>query len=58
MLLWMGWQMWKDHPLLGIGLDRSNTGFEPYLAALKRRFPNQPAQAYPSTQNPWGVQNY
>jgi O-Antigen ligase len=58
MLLWMGWQMWQDHPLLGIGLDRSNTGFEPYLEALKRRFPGEPAQAYPSTQNPWGVQNY
>ena len=58
MLLWMGWQMWKDHPLLGLGLDRSNTDFEPYLAALKRRFPNQPAQAYPSNANPWGVQNY
>lgn len=58
MLLWMGWEMWKDHPLLGLGLDRSNTDFEPYLAALKRRFPNQPAQAYPSDRNPWGVQNY
>ena len=58
MLLWMGWQMWKDHPLLGLGLERSNTDFAPYLAALKRRFPNQPAQAYPSDRYPWGVQNY
>jgi MFS family permease len=58
LLLWMGWQMWKDHPVLGLGIDRSNTGFQPYLAALKRRFPGQPAEAYPSKQNPWGVQNY
>lgn len=58
LLLWMGWQMWKDHPVLGLGIDRSNTGFQPYLPALRRRFPGQPAEAYPSKQNPWGVQNY
>lgn len=58
LLLWMGWQMWKDHPVLGLGIDRSNTGFQPYLAALRRRFPGQPAEAYPSKENPWGVQNY
>ncbi len=58
LLLWMGWQMWKDHPVLGLGIDRSNTGFQPYLAALRRRFPGEPAEAYPSKQNPWGVQNY
>jgi O-antigen ligase/polysaccharide polymerase Wzy-like membrane protein len=58
LLLWMGWQMWKDHPVLGLGIDRSNTGFQPYLAALERRFPGEPAQAYPSKVNPWGVQNY
>jgi O-antigen ligase len=58
MLLWMGWQMWKDHPILGMGLDRSNTAFQPYLAALRKRFPDQPAESYPSRANPWGVQNY
>ena len=50
--------MWKDHPILGIGFERSNSDFEPYLAAMKRKFPNQPAEAYPSLQNPWGVQNF
>ena len=57
MLLWMGYQMWKDHPILGIGFERSNFDFGPYLAAMKRKFPNQPPEAYPSLQNPWGVQN-
>ena len=58
LLLWMGWEMWKRHPVLGLGIDRSNTGFQPYLPALRRRFPGQPAEAYPSKENPWGVQNY
>jgi O-Antigen ligase len=58
MLFWMGLQMWKNHPILGIGLDRSNTDFQPYLAAMKRRFPGQPPLAYPSKVHTWGVQNY
>jgi hypothetical protein len=57
MLLWMGYEMWKHHPILGIGFERSNFDFGPYLAAMKRKFPNQPPEAYPSLQNPWGVQN-
>ena len=58
MLLWMGLQMWENHPVLGIGLDRSNTDFQPYLAAMKRKFPGQPPLAYPSRIHRWGVQNY
>ena len=58
MLLWMGWQMFKDHPVLGIGFERSNFDFGPYLPAMRAKFPNQPPEAYPSKQNPWGVQNF
>ncbi len=58
MLFWMGLQMWKNHPILGIGLDRSNTDFQPYLAEMKRKFPGQPRLAYPSKVHTWGVQNY
>jgi O-antigen ligase len=57
MLLWMGYEMWRNHPVLGIGLDRSNTDFKPYLAAMKRKFPGQPPLAYPSKGHPWGVEN-
>jgi hypothetical protein len=57
MLLWMGLHMWSDHPLLGIGFERSNFDFAPYLPAMKRKFPDQPPEAYPSLRNPWGVQN-
>ena len=58
MLLWMGWQMFKDHPVLGIGFERSNFDFGPYLPAMKAKFPHQPPEAYPSRQNPWGVQSF
>ena len=58
MLLWIGWRMWVDHPVLGVGFERSTTDYQPYLAAAKREFPNQPAEAYPSKQHPWGVQNF
>ncbi len=58
MLLWIGWRMWVDHPVLGVGFERSSTDFQPYLAAAKREFPGQPPLAYPSKQNPWGVQNF
>ncbi len=58
MLLWIGWRIFEDHPLLGVGFQRSGNRYEPYLAAAKRKFPNQPAQSYPSPQNQWGVQNW
>jgi O-antigen ligase len=58
MLLWIGWRMFQDHPLLGLGFERSNTDFQPYLAAARRRFPNQPAEAFPSPAHRWGVQNF
>ena len=54
MLAWIGWRMWVDHPLLGIGFERSNTDFQPYLEAAKRRFPGQPAEAYPSDREQVG----
>jgi O-antigen ligase len=58
MLLWIGWRMWVDHPILGVGFERSATDFPPYLPAVKKKFPGQSAQSYPSKQNPWGVQNF
>ena len=58
MLAYIGLRIWADHPLLGVGFERSSNRYEPYLAAARRRFPNQPAQAYPSAAHPWGVQNF
>jgi hypothetical protein len=57
MLAYIGLRIWEDHPLLGVGFERSGNRYQPYLAAAKRKFPDQPAQAYPSPAHPWGVQN-
>jgi O-antigen ligase len=35
----------------------SPAAFGPHLAAAHRRFPDEPAAAFPSRQNEWGVQN-
>jgi O-antigen ligase len=58
MLAYIGLRIWEDHPILGVGFDRSANRYQPYLADAKRKFPDQPAQAYPSPQHRWGVQNF
>jgi len=57
MLTYIGLRIWENHPLLGVGFERSANRYQPYLAAARRRFPNQPAQAYPSPSHPWGIQD-
>jgi hypothetical protein len=58
MLAYIGLRIWEDHPLLGVGFERSANRYQPYLADAKRKFPGQPAQAYPTAAHPWGVQNF
>jgi O-antigen ligase len=61
LLSWIGLQIWKDHPLIGIGWEASGdpAGFEPYLAAAHRRFPNEAPSAFPSAapDRRYGVQD-
>jgi hypothetical protein len=57
MLVYIGLRIWEEHPLLGVGFERSADRYQPYLADAKRKFPDQPAQAYPSAAHPWGVQD-
>jgi hypothetical protein len=57
MLTYIGLRIWADHPILGVGFERSANRYQPYLADAKRKFPNQPAQAYPSPSHPWGIQD-
>ncbi|MBV8080708.1 MAG: O-antigen ligase family protein [Actinobacteria bacterium] len=59
LLAYIGVRIWLDHPILGVGLDRSSDDahYEPYIAAAKRRFPHQAPSAFPSPQHRWGVQN-
>jgi O-antigen ligase len=52
-------RMWLDHPLAGTGWQGSlePAGYEPYIAAARRKFPAQPAQAFPSPATPTNPQN-
>ena len=59
MLLWIGFQMWKDHPLLGVGFERSNFDFKPYLAGGEAEVPrtSRPRRSRRRAHR-WGVQNF
>ena len=61
LLVWIGYEMWKDHPLLGVGWQGSSepANFEPYLPAAHRRFPDVAALAFPADtpSRRYGVQN-
>jgi O-antigen ligase len=61
LLVWLGWEIWKDHPLLGVGWQGSAepANFEPYLPAAHARFPDESPLAFPSTapDRRYGVQN-
>jgi O-antigen ligase len=61
LLAWIGWQIWKDHPLVGVGWEGSAepANFDPYLPAAHRRFPDEAPLAFPSAapDRRYGVQN-
>jgi hypothetical protein len=56
---YVGLKIFLRHPVLGAGwqagFDRATYG--PVLPAARRRFPSQPALAFPSPAHPWGIQN-
>ncbi|MGL6279336.1 MAG: O-antigen ligase family protein [Gaiella sp.] len=58
-LAYIGLRIFLDHPLVGAGFQASNDEFAyaPHLAAARARFPDQPEEALPSPEHPWGVQN-
>jgi O-antigen ligase len=61
LLSWLGWQIWKDHPILGVGWEGSAepVNFAPYLPAAHRHFPNESPLAFPSAapNRRYGVQD-
>jgi O-antigen ligase len=59
LLVWLGYEIWKDHPVLGVGWEGTSEPavFEPYLPAAHRRFPNEVQLAFPSPTRRYGVQN-
>lgn len=58
LLAYLGLRIWLDHPVVGIGWQASNEPWAsaPYLADAHRRFPDEPAEAFPSAEHRWGVQ--
>jgi O-antigen ligase len=61
LLSWLGWHIWLDHPVLGVGWEGSAepATFEPYLAEAHRRFPDEAPTAFPSAapDRRYGVQD-
>jgi hypothetical protein len=58
LLGYIGIRMWEDHPILGVGFERSFDHYQPYLAATRRKFPDQHPFAFPAPSHEWGVQNF
>lgn len=61
LLAWIGFEVWKDEPLLGVGWEGSAepANFVPHLPAAHKRFPTESPLAFPS-QAPdrrYGVQD-
>ncbi len=59
LLAYIGVRIWLDHPVLGVGWQASSTdwAYAPYLDDARRKFPDEPDQAFPSPAHRWGVQN-
>jgi hypothetical protein len=59
LLAYIGVQIWLDHPAAGVGWQASDEEFAygPHLEDARERFPNEPAEAFPSPEHPWGVQS-
>jgi len=59
LLAYIGARIWLDHPVAGVGWQASSEewAYAPYLDDARRRFPDEPAEAFPSPDRPWGVQS-
>jgi O-antigen ligase len=58
-LVWIGWQIFLDHPVAGAGWEASSdpATFMPYVPAARREYPDEPRLAFPSPERRYGVQN-
>lgn len=61
LLTWIGWQIWKDHPLTGVGWEGSAepVNVDPYLPAAHHHFPDESPLAFPGNapNRRYGVQD-
>jgi hypothetical protein len=58
LLAYIGGRIWLDHPVTGVGWQASSEewAYGPFLEDARARFPDEPDQAFPSPQHPWGIQ--
>ena len=58
LLAYIGGRIWLDHPIAGVGWQASmeEWAYGPQLDDARRRFPDEPDEAFPSPEHPWGVQ--
>lgn len=58
-LAYIGMRIFLDHPVLGVGWQRSSRPevFDPYVADARERFPDVVDLAFPEEGREWGVQN-
>jgi O-antigen ligase len=59
LMLYIGYRVWRAHPLTGAGWQsiRETHVYAPFLSAARRRFPDQPSEAFPSPQHTWSIDN-
>ncbi len=59
LLAYIGLRIFEQRPVIGTGWQASTEEwtYGPELAAARVRFPDEPAEAFPSPEHPWGVQN-
>jgi O-antigen ligase len=58
LLAYIGARIWLDNPITGVGWQASSQewAYGPFLEDARERFPNEPAQAFPAPDRPWGIQ--
>ncbi len=58
LLAYIGGRIWLAHPLTGVGWQASSEewAYDPYLDDARDRFPDEPDQAFPAPDRPWGIQ--
>jgi O-antigen ligase len=58
LLAYIGGRIWLDRPLTGVGWQASSEewAYGPFLDDARARFPDEPEQAFPAPDRPWGIQ--
>lgn len=58
LLAYIGGRIWLDRPVTGVGWQASSEewAYAPFLDDARARFPDEPDQAFPAPEHPWGIQ--